>query len=195
MKDKEQNDNELEILVMLIQCIDFDLFERLLERCKPIISILVNKYFIENYSRDDLIQEARKVLVIAAKKYDYRRGVRFPTYFYMQLSNHFKHLLRKQEAQKRKANSKTSSLDNLAEKAGVHVKGTASIMSHPEDAMLAKETFADYLVELSPFEKDVFLLFLNGQSPEKIAEKSDLKTKQVQTAIYRCRTKLRDALN
>lgn len=106
MKDKEQNDNELEILVMLIQCIDFDLFERLLERCKPIISILVNKYFIENYSRDDLIQEARKVLVIAAKKYDYRRGVRFPTYFYMQLSNHFKHLLRKQEAQKKKSKFK-----------------------------------------------------------------------------------------
>lgn len=195
MKDKEQNDNELEILVMLLQCIDFDLFERLLERCEPTISILVNKYFIENYSRDDLIQEARKVLVIAVEKYNYRRGVRFAKYFYMQLSNHFKHLLRKQKAQKRKANSKTSSLDNLAEKAGIHVKGTSSIMSHPEDAMLAKEAFAGYLVELSPFEKDVFFLFLSGQSPEKIAAKSVLKFNQVQTAIYRCRMKLRDALN
>ena len=195
MKDNEQNDNELEILVMLIQCINFDLFERLMKRCKPTISSLTNKFFLENYSRDDLIQEARRVLVIAADKYDHSKGVEFSKYYYMQLSNHFKHLLRKENAQKRIANTKTSSLDKLAESAGIHVKGTSSIMTHPEDVMLAKEAFVGYLVELSPFEKDVFLLFLSHHSPEKIAEKLGFKVKQVQTAIYRCGMKLRDALN
>ena len=89
----------------------------------------------------------------------------------------------------------TTSLDELIEDAGFHIQGTSSNITYPEEAAVVKETYNNYLIELSPFEKKVFSLFLDGVSQKEIAEKLEIKLRKVQNALYRCSIKLKTAIN
>lgn len=192
---KNHRDNKIELLVMLIQSIDYELVEELIKLCEPIVFDITKNYFLDGYEQNDLIQEARMVLLEAVKTYKVGSDLRFGQFYYMMLSNHFNKLVRREHTQKRKINTKTSSLDELVAEAGTHVQGTSSVMSHPEDAILVKELFVDYIVGLSPLEKDVFRLFLEGKDQEEIVVELGKTLSQVRTALYRCSTKLKKNLN
>jgi len=194
MADDNQK-NLPELLVMLIQNVKEDPFETLLRISKPITLSVMSGYFLKDYDRDDFLQEARRVLIKAANEYNIKEGMRFLQYYHMSLSNHLNMLVRKEYAQKRRVNIETSSLDELTDSYGDHIRGTSPTMYDPEEATIAKEMFESYIIELSPFEEEIFGLFLGGLSLEEIGEKLKLNVKQVTNALYRCSTKLRDAIN
>lgn len=195
MKGKDDNDILAEFLVILIQNLKDDPFNMLMSLCEPIVYSLMSKYFYAGYVKSDMEQEARKVLVETINEFDLDAGMVFLQFYHMSLSNHYNKLVRQQKTHKRRVNMNTSSLDELTEKAGPHVQGISSVMSQPEEATIANEAFADYVVELSTFEKEVFILFLSRKGQEKIAEELDCKLDQVTNALYRCSTKLRSALS
>src|SRR5690625_640955 len=184
-----------EVLVLLIQLMKKDPFEKLLELSNPITYSVVKKYFLPDYEREDLIQEARSVLNETINTYDIKAGMGFLQFYHMSLSNHLNMLLRREQTQKRRINIDTVSLDELVEEAGVQVQGVASVTTYPEEMAVAKETFNNYLVELSPFESEVFKLFLDGMTQENIAIKLNIPQKKVRSALYRCSTKLKSEIN
>ncbi len=199
MKDRKENNNKNkekkgenlpDLLVLSLQTIGSDPFEQLVEVSNPITYGLTKRYFFQDYDQEDFLQEARSVLVKSVSKWEIEQGMPFLQYYHMQLSNHLNMLVRKNHAQKRKVNLKTSSLDNLVEEAGAHVQGKASVMTHPEEMTILHETLNEYLLELSPFESEVFDLFVEGQSREAISKKLSASIPQVRNALYRCRMKL-----
>lgn len=192
---KKNDSIKAELLVLLIQTVKVDPFETLMKLCDPIIYGMTKKYFLDGYDKSDLIQEARSILVEATNEYNFEESMDFLQFYHMLLSNHLNKLVRREHTDKRKVNKNTTSLDELVEEAGLHVQGLSPIMSQPEDATLANGIFDDFLAELSPFEKDVFLLFLNGKNQKEIAGKLQYKIPQVRSAIYRCSTKLKRTLN
>lgn len=184
-----------ELLVMWIQNIKETPFEKLIKLCEPLTFSVVNHYFLPDYEREDVLQEARSVLLEAAETYEIEEDMRFLQYYHMSLSNHFNMLLRKEYAQKRKVNMKTTSLDGLVEDAGLHIQGTSPNTTYPEDAAVARETYSNYLIDLSLFEKEVFNLFLNGKNQIEIVEELNSTLQKVRSALYRCSRKLRAAIN
>ena len=184
-----------ELLVMIIQSIKEDPFERLVKVSEPITYSVVNRYFFPEYEKEDLLQEARGALLRAAEAYDINEEMPFLRYYHMCLTNCFNRLLRKNHANKRKVHLETTSLDELIEEAGPHVQGTSSNSTSPEEVAIARETYSNYLIELSPFEKEVFFLFIEGHTRSEIAEELDITLRKVQNALHRCQIKLRSAIN
>ena len=58
-----------ELLVMIIQSIKEDPFERLVKVSEPITYSVINRYFFPEYETEDLLQEARGVLLRSVEAY------------------------------------------------------------------------------------------------------------------------------
>lgn len=175
-----------EYLVRIIQQINGDPFSRLIEISTPITMSLVSKYFISGYEPDDIMQEARWALLKSAKTFKKEEGMEFLRYYHMTLTNHLNMLVRSEHANKRKVNIMANSLDEIMEGAGEYIQGNSCILTHPENAIVAKETFEEYLNELSPFERKVFKRIMEGSSLAQIAVQTNSTKKQVKNAWYRC---------
>lgn len=192
-KEKEMTP---ELLVMLIQVFKGDPFEELMDICMPETLSLTNRYYLNSYEKDDLIQEAHQILIKASNEFDLSdKGLDFKDYYRLKLQNHLNRLVRAEVAHKRKANSNSTSLDGLVEAGGIHIQGVASPETNPENVTIVREMFADYLDELSEFEQSTFMLFIQGYKTEEIAELLGYGIKQVKNAVYRCSVKLKKALN
>ena len=175
-----------EYLVRIIQQVNGDPFSRLIEISTPITMSLVSKYFISGYEPDDIMQEARWALLKSAKTFKKEEGMEFLRYYHMTLTNHLNMLVRSEHANKRKVNIMANSLDEIMEGAGEYIQGNSCILTHPENAIVAKETFEEYLNELSPFERKVFKRIMEGSSLAQIAVQTNSTKKQVKNAWYRC---------
>lgn len=193
--NRKDNEPSPELLVLLIQILNGDPFEKLMDVCMPVTKSLTNKYYLGSYEKDDLLQEAHRILSKAADDFDFGDNLDFKPFYHLRLTNHLNRLLRAELAHKRRANANPASLDELVEAGGIHIQGVAPAASNPEDVTVVKEMFTHYFTELSPFEESVFLLFLKGHTIEEIAKKLEYKTIQVKNAVYRCSVKLKRALS
>lgn len=183
-----------ELLVYVLQNGGINPFEMLLGKCNPSIKKVTSKYYLQDYDREDFQQESRIVLFKAVKKYKASKGMDFIPFYEMTLSNHMNMLIRRECTHKRKVNMTAYSLDEMIEKYGGHLQGEASIMTQPEELMLAREILNQYIVELSPFETKVFLLFLKGRKQEDICVELKCSLQKVKNALYRCTSKYRNIL-
>lgn len=191
----ENKSTSPESLVYLLQNGGMDPFEMLLDLCDPSIKKITSKYYLKDFERDDFLQESRSVLIATVNDYNISKGMDFISFFEMALGNHLNTLIRRECTHKRKVNMKTHSLDELVERFGTHLHGEASVMTQPEEAMLARETLDRYIVELSPFEKEVFLQFVDGKRHKDICENLGCSIEKVKNALYRCTMKYRNVLN
>jgi RNA polymerase sigma factor (sigma-70 family) len=182
------------LLVYILQNGGMDPFEKLLELCNASILKVTSKYYFKDFDRDDIFQEARSILVESIKTYRSDKGMDFISFYEMSLGNHLNMLVRREFTHKRKANMKAYSLDELVEKTGGHIQGVSPIMTQPEDAAIARETLDQYIDELSPFEKEVFLQFIGGITEEMISVKLECSLEKVKNAMYRCMIKYRNAV-
>lgn len=190
-----EHDNMPDLLVLSMQTLGMDPFDKLVELCEPITYSIIKKYFFQDYEREDFLQEARSILVKAT--YDWRvdKGMEFTQYYHMQLSNHLNMLVRKNHAQKRIVNLNTSSLDCLVEEAGIHIQGSANLSTQPEEMTIARETLANYLLELSELESAVFKLYIQGFTYAAISQTLMISLDQARSALYRCRVKLSEMID
>lgn len=194
LKTKENNKGNLpDLLVLSIQTTGSNPFDELIEICKPITYGVTKRFFLPGYEREDFLQEAQTVLVSSVYNWNIDKGMPFLQYYHMQLSNHLKMLVRKNHAQKRCINLETSSLDNLVEEVGVHVQGTTCVTTLPEEMLLLKETIDSHALDLSPFELDVYIMYLKGKSVEEISCLLSVEPGKIKNAMYRCRMKFNRA--
>lgn len=185
------NTNITELLIFMLKTIEGDPFNLLVESCRPVMLNAINKRFIRGYDREDFFQEAKEVLVETVKKYKFDTDLRFLQYYSMCLETHLDNLVRKESALKRRSIKEASSLDEFYEKTGIDYSTGNGYDMNPENKAIANETFGEYLLDLSTFEKEVFYHYLTDLSYEEIAEQLNSTKTKVQNAFYRCGMKFR----
>lgn len=138
-----------------------------------------------NTDSDDLNQEGLFGLLNAISSFDSRRGVKFSTYAEVCIVNRMKSYL----AKNNRAASGVENIDELEEKSFMSVDET------PESILMNKELFSELLngiyAVLSPMERKIFDLCINGESYKSVAEILGITEKSVDNAMQRARKKIR----
>lgn len=163
-------------------------FEPLFYRFSPLIKKYMKDYFLEYVEFEDLMQEARLVMLDAVERYDSEKGMRFSGYYRLVLQHHIYGIIRKENAYRRKSDRRAVSFDQLLETShSVQMKFVD--FQTPEYLLTLKETYEDYGALLSSFEKEVYLLFIRGLSIKSIASNLNVEYVRVKNALERCRQK------
>ena len=177
-------------LIYQIQSGDHSAFPVLLDRCQILINRAIVRRYIKGYDRDDLYQEACLVLVESSQKYEFNKGMTFNQYICLCMDNHFNRLIRWNNALKRQSIRDALSLDGMIEESGLQLSESFSSPG-PEDWPIIEETVEDYLVYLSPYEREVCVLCYKGHTYDSIAEELKCSREKVVNAKHRCTEKFR----
>ncbi|MGO4995405.1 sigma-70 family RNA polymerase sigma factor [Jeotgalibaca porci] len=163
-------------------------FEPLFYRFTPLIKKYMKDYFLEYVEFEDLMQEARLVMLDAVERYDSEKGMRFSGYYRLVLQHHIYGIIRKENAYRRKSDRRAVSFDQLLETShSVQMKFVD--FQTPEYLLTLRESYEDYGALLSSFEKEVYLLFIRGLSIKSIASNLNVEYVSVKNALERCRQK------
>lgn len=185
-----------ELMVLVLQSVDGDVYQALVEECKPVIYKAIGGRYIAGYDQEDLFQEANIVLLRAIENYQFGSDIRFMPYFSHCLKNHYNSLGRKSLANKRKSLNQAISMDYLAEVSGHEFFLTKlGKQFDPAEKMMAKESYQSYTSSLSKFEMDVFKLYLKNHSLDQIAQELGQDLVKVKSAVYRCNSKLKKSFS
>lgn len=191
-RNRKMEEHINETLIFMVQYIDDSQFDKLFERCKPLLKKAVRKKrYIKGYDQDDLWQEACECFVEVTKKYDRTRGMCFSQYVSLSLDNHFNRLRRWNNALKRKSNLEALSLDGLVDQAGQHIMGSSKELT-PPDAVIVKESMSEYSEVLSKFEQIVSMLYMEGYSYDEISTELNCSREKVMNAKHRCSQKYKN---
>ncbi len=163
-----------------------DAITELINRYKPTVESISNKYINAPLEKDDLIQEGMIGLLAAINSYKKDKGTSFVTYAGHCINNSIKSALKKFSRLKDIPQSNLVSLEDDYFDNVVHLSA--------EDEYLATESVSNLsqvlYEELSSFENEVLRLYIVGCTYNEIAEKLDKNTKAIDNAIQRIRKKL-----
>lgn len=197
-------------------CTDEELILRLRDGEEAIMDFILNKYknLVRKYARNmyilgaeeqDLIQEGMIGLFRAIKDYDSGRDASFFTFADLCISRKMYNAI---EASKREKHTPLNNYISLytnndeENKDGKSVLGdlvSAGEISNPENLLIDKENVKqiEMLVEqeLSPFEKQVFDLYITGMKYVQIAKVLGRDEKSTDNALQRIRSKLKKAMD
>lgn len=162
--------------------------EILLERYKPLILSLANRYFIRGQDRDDVIQEAMIALFKSIQAFDAEKQTSFAAFVKTTTQNHMIDSIRKSEAKNNRVLSDAVSIENMkffiedeqAEDFGIHEEELQDLLSNES----FKANFSD-------LEWKVLNLRLFKLSYNDIAKELDVKEKVVDNALQRIKQKLK----
>ena len=161
-------------------------FSELLEIYEPLLLSMVAKYSLEygeSDDKEDLLQDLRVAFYKAVRGYDSDRStVEFGLYAKICLKNALISRYRLK---------KGHSVEILPIEDAVGIYST----EHPGDGVIENESFqaVQSLINsnLSDYEKSVWNLYLDGDSPKQIAKRLGKDAKSISNALSRIRAKLR----
>ena len=189
MKDLEKLTDEQ--LVGLYKSKTVKAFDQLYLRYKDNISATAHKYKMYGVDFDDLVQEGAWGLFNASMKYDSERqgASSFKTYAHLCIRSCIITAINNAKSNKNKPLNESDSLDDGTE--FVEIESQQS----PEDDIIEKESEKEFLVninaKLSAFEKQVFILMINGYKYQEISQKLNVSAKSVDNAMQRIKGKVK----
>lgn len=164
----------------------------LLARYAGLVNHAAVRFAVPKTDTEDLRQEAYMGLLNAIRTYDPQRGVLFRTYASACIDNRLKNIRAASFTKKSRIHLDTVSIDEVCD--DVLEDG-----DDPEGLYIGRETVTEVkrLIDkvLSPYEKEVFFLYLNGCGYESAATKLNSSPKSVDNALQRARRKLKAVLN
>ena len=164
-------------------------FAVLTDRYIGLIRSITSKYRVAGLEPDDLTQEGLMGLLCAAKSYDSSGPASFRTYASLCINRRVISLLKRSESGKSKALNNYVSIDDEGCEA-------MSAGESPEDMYIGKESLSTLRSAvtklLSQKERQVFGLYLAGESYAEISRTLGMNAKAVDNAMQRIRRKLRD---
>ena len=164
----------------------------LIARYAGLVHMSVSRIAVVGSDPEDLLQEAYMGLMSAIRSYDPQRGASFRTYAYTCVGNSLKNMRAASLAKKSRIHLDALSIDELGD-VGYCEDGD------PEGLFISRETVTEVerLINqtLSPYEKEVFFLYLNGCGYESAATKLHSSPKSVDNALQRARRELKAVLN
>lgn len=163
--------------------------EILLERYKPLVLSLANRYFIRGQDRDDVIQEAMIALFKSIQSFDVEKQTSFAAFVKTTTQNHLIDSIRKSEAKNNRVLNDAVSIENM--KFFIEDEQTEDFGIHEEELqdLLSNESFKS---NFSDLEWQVLNLRLFKLSYNDIAKELDVKEKVVDNALQRIKQKLKN---
>lgn len=164
--------------------------EILLEKYKPLVRARARELFLVGGDQDDLLQEGMLGLFKAIRHYDPSEEASFATYARLLISRQMYTAIESARRQKHRALNASIPMSDLEEQQEDSLLGTAE---SPEAIVLdlerTQELRAAIDEALSPMERKVLDVYLQGYDYQQIAEQMGRSPKSIDNALQRIRTK------
>lgn len=180
-------------LTGLVKSGDQDAFIALSSDFSGLIRRVIASYEVDNSEQDDLYQEGLIGLYKAALAYQPSLNASFSTFARICIKHSIVSALRIYYGKKNFPIRSSVSLDSdNGELTEVYGLGP---VTEPEQLLIEKESYDALLsnidIKLSPLERDVLKLFVQGNSYGEISKRLQMSSKSVDNAIQRIRGKLK----
>ena len=192
-----------EKLITMFSENDEDAKNILYDKYSYIISIILAKYKRTIYALgidiSEVKQEAMLAFTDALIKYSSDKSTSLPTFISLVVERKIQNCIRKAETTKNKVNTEAYSLEAEYEafkRPLEEILGDSSLdpLHKMENEERLEELTKKINDDLSPFEKDVYKLVINGFGYQDIAKILNKEPKQIDTTIQRIRNKIKDLL-
>ena len=192
-----------EKLITMFSENDEDAKNILYDKYSYIISIILDKYkrAIDALGIDisEVKQEAMLAFTDALIKYSSDKSTSLPTFISLVVERKIQNCIRKAETTKNKVNTEAYSLEaeyEVFKRPLEEILGDSSLdpLHKMENEERLEELTKKINDDLSPFEKDVYKLVINGFGYQDIAKILNKEPKQIDNTIQRIRNKIKDLL-
>ncbi len=179
-----------EELIKLLREGNSEACDILIRKYMPLVKKSPRFYYLEGGDREDLIQEGMLGLFKAVREYDFKRDSSFYTFAKHCINNQIFSAIEAAGRKKHKALNESVSFEALPD------RDIENLVSSNPEAMLVEEESAKELLEyiyglLSPMEKRVLELYIEGMDYHAIAAKIGKSEKSVDNALQRIKTKVK----
>ena len=192
-----------EKLITMFSENDEDAKNILYDKYSYIISIILAKYKRTIYALgidiSEVKQEAMLAFTDALIKYSSDKSTSLPTFISLVVERKIQNCIRKAETTKNKVNTEAYSLEaeyEVFKRPLEEILGDSSLdpLHKMENEERLEELTKKINDDLSPFEKDVYKLVINGFGYQDIAKILNKEPKQIDNTIQRIRNKIKDLL-
>ena len=194
----ELDDNRLQELAAVG---DRQAEERLVVKYMRLVRRCSRPFFLVGGAPEDLIQEGMLGLLSAIRQYDPKQNAAFKTYAELCIKNWILSAVKTDSRLKHNPLNDGVPLDSLlSEESQIPLLAYTELFRRtPEEQALARENKMELQQSfkrcLSPMERNVLRLYLDGLSYQEIAEQTGKPIKAVDNAIQRIRRKLAQNLD
>lgn len=194
----ELDDNRLQELAAVG---DRQAEERLVVKYMRLVRRCSRPFFLVGGAPEDLIQEGMLGLLSAIRQYDPKQNATFKTYAELCIKNRLLSAVKTDSRLKHNPLNDGLPLDSLlSEESQIPLLAYTELFRRtPEEQVLARENKMELQQSfkrcLSPMERNVLRLYLDGLSYQEIAEQTGKPIKAVDNAIQRIRRKLAQNLD
>lgn len=191
--------NDIELTQMVCENNE-DAKDVLFEKYNYIINIIIAKYKKTIYALNMDINEVRQEAMLgfsdAIIKYTNNKETTLPTFISLVVERKVQNAVRKAETQKNKIHNEAYSLEYDYESFNRPLEEIIGDTSKDPLKKLESEENCQELIKkietmLSPFEKEVYKLIINGFSYQDIASILNKEPKQIDNTIQRIRNKIK----
>lgn len=175
--------------------------ERLVVKYMRLVRRCSRPFFLVGGAPEDLIQEGMLGLLSAIRQYDPQQNAAFKTYAELCIKNRLLSAVKTDSRLKHNPLNDGLPLDSLlSEESQIPLLAYTELFRRtPEEQVLARENKMELQQSfkrcLSPMERNVLRLYLDGLSYQEIAEQTGKPIKAVDNAIQRIRRKLAQNLD
>ncbi len=163
-------------------------FEEITIRYIKLLYSIADKYNIDGYETQDIVQEGLLAFLIAAKTFDENSGASFKNYASKCAKNRFNDLAKKDAKKSSVPKSRIVSIDTVEDR-----KDEAQNI---EDYVLEREYLKTLIQHmdsmLSSDEKKVFNMYAQGYSYKEIGDKIKTSPKKVDNILQKIKRKFRN---
>ena len=190
------------LLVDLYQVGDDDGLEALLERYKPVVRKKAKAMYLVGGETEDLIQEGMVGLFTAVRDYDEEKEASFATFAALCINRSIMNAVTAANRQKNVPLNGYVSYEELVNKNSDNSDSDLKLLDiiipekegNPECLYIDRENAeilrANVLKVLSPMEKNVLELYMQGMDYQKIAKHLNKPAKSIDNALQRIRNKV-----
>lgn len=187
-----------EILIQNINSNDSQALQYLIKKYTDIVNMKANKFFMVGAEKEDMVQEGFIGLYKAVKSFNAQKQNSFKTFANLCIERQLITAVKNSNRQKHMPLNSSLSLNTSAyqedeDESKMDVLDLNQTQDDPLEIITTKEYYNSVETKinesLSEFEKKVLHEYQKGQSYLAIAEKLQIKTKSVDTAIQRIRKK------
>ena len=197
---KDMTDEEI---AALAQASDGEALEYLLNKYKNFVRSRARSYFLIGADHEDIVQEGMIGLYKAIRDYREDRLSSFRAFAELCITRQIISAIKTATRQKHIPLNSYVSLNRPvyaddSERTLLDVI-SESVTTNPEELLISQESLSDIEAcigeVLSPFEKEVLALYLDGHSYQEISRKLDRHTKSVDNALQRVKRKIQNYLD
>ena len=184
-----------EVLIEMLRSGDAEIADYLMEKYKPLVRKKTNAMYLIGGETEDLIQEGMIGLFKAMRDYDPEKEVSFFAFAELCINRQLYSALEASNRKKHIPLNTYVSFSNQEDAEGMNLEQMLTDENaSPEQMMIeheSKEEFFHRLQEkLSPMEKKVLYLYLEGHSYTQIAEIMGKTSKSIDNSLQRIRMKI-----